>query len=194
VLVWSRNIGFQLITSGVLGVDTFFVLSGFLTAIIFAREVTKDKLSFRSLLLYYIHRYIRLTPAFLLVTLVSIHLTPYFGRGPVYPSVQGFETEGCHHRGWWTAILYIGNLFKGNEMCLPVSWYLYNDMQFHWIAPLALIPFVIGRKVIGFIVPILFVFVSIGSIVGIALSYPNMGLTGVTAIVTVSFHCLLLSE
>jgi hypothetical protein len=62
LLTASRNIAFQLITSGVLSVDTFFLLSGFLTAILFVRQIRKEKLTFRMMILYYIHRYLRLTP------------------------------------------------------------------------------------------------------------------------------------
>ncbi|CAF4631080.1 unnamed protein product, partial [Rotaria sp. Silwood2] len=151
-LAWSQNIAFQLIVSGLFSVDTFFVLSGFLTAVLFVRQITKEKLTFRLFILYYIHRYIRLTPTFVLVILVSINLTPYFGRGPLYPSKQGFEPDGCSHRGWWRSILYIANLFKSDDTCLSVSWYLDNDMQFHWIAPLALIPVVLRRKFLSSIV------------------------------------------
>jgi hypothetical protein len=191
VLAWSQNIAFQLIVSGLFSVDTFFVLSGFLTAILFVRQITKEKLTFRLMILYYIHRYIRLTPTFVLVILVSINLTPYFGRGPLFPSTQGFETDGCSHRGWWTSVLYISNLLKTDDMCLPVSWYLHNDMQFHWIAPLALIPFVIGRKPIGFIVATLFVLIGIGSVLGILLYYPNMNLNALTGLLSpVSFNFL----
>jgi hypothetical protein len=191
VLSWSQNMAFQLIVSALFSVDTFFVLSGFLTTILFVRHVTKEKLTFRLFILYYIHRYIRLTPTFVLVILVSVNLTPYFGRGPLYPSIQGLETDGCIHRGWWTSILYIANLFKVDDMCLPVSWYLHNDMQFHWIAPLALIPFVMGRKRIAFIVIALFVLIGIGSVLGILLYYPKMDLNAITGLLaSVSFNFL----
>ena len=178
VLSWSQNFAFQLINSGVLAVDTFFVLSGFLTAFIFVRQATKEKLSFHFMIVYYLHRYIRLTPTFLLVVLISITLTPYFGTGPFFPSDQGFEPTGCRDHYWWTSILYIANLVKPDDMCLSISWYLHNDMQFHWIAPLALIPFVLGKKRIGFLIVALFIFVSIGSIVGILLYYPTMPANG----------------
>ncbi|CAF4435367.1 unnamed protein product [Rotaria sp. Silwood2] len=107
-LAWSQNIAFQLIVSGLFSVDTFFVLSGFLTAVLFVRQITKEKLTFRLFILYYIHRYIRLTPTFVLVILVSINLTPYFGRGPLYPSKQGFEPDGCSHRVCLIFHLYVG--------------------------------------------------------------------------------------
>jgi hypothetical protein len=175
LLVWTRNVSFQLVINATLSVDTFFVLSGFLTAILFIRQVKKEgKLSPRLLFLYYVHRYIRLTPTFLLVILVSINLTPYFGQGPVYPSQKGFESDACRSGLWWTSVLYVGNLVKTHDMCLGITWYLHNDMQFHWIAPLALIPFVLGRKSISFIIATLFILIGIGSILSILLYYPNM--------------------
>ncbi|CAF1664171.1 unnamed protein product, partial [Adineta ricciae] len=175
ILVWTRNVSFQLIINALLSVDTFFVLSGFLTAVLFIREVKKkEKLSVRLVILYYVHRYIRLTPTLLLVILVSINLTPYFGQGPVYPTQKGFESDDCRYVHWWTSILYIGNFVNPHEMCLGITWYLHNDMQFHWIAPLALIPFVLGRKSISFIIAILFVLIGIASITGILLYYPDM--------------------
>jgi hypothetical protein len=182
VLNWTRNIAFQLIINAVLSVDTFFVISGFLTAILFVRQVKKEKkISFHLMFLYYIHRYIRLTPTLLLMILVSINLTPYFGYGPIYPSQQGFETTGCRTQYWWTSILYIGNIVKPDDNCLNIAWYLHNDMQFHWIAPLSLIPFAIGRKSISYFITTLFVFIGIGSILIILLYYPNMSLNSLTA-------------
>ncbi|CAF4933223.1 unnamed protein product, partial [Rotaria socialis] len=170
----SRNFAFQLITSGVFSVDTFFLLTGFLTAVLFVRHARKEKLSLRMMILYYVHRYVRLTPTFILVMFVSIYLTPYFGQGPLFPVQQGFESTGCRNGGWWTSFLYIGNFFKSENMCLSVTWYLFNDMQFHWIAPLALIPFVMKQRAIGYIMTILFVLVSIGSILSLLLYYPSM--------------------
>jgi peptidoglycan/LPS O-acetylase OafA/YrhL len=175
IVVWTRNLAFQLIINVVLSVDTFFVLSGFLTAIMFVRQVNKEKrLSFHLMILYYIHRYIRLTPVFLLIVLISINLTPYFGHAPLYPTQRGFESDGCRNQYWWTSVIYVGNLVEPDHMCLGIAWYLHNDMQFHWIAPLALIPFVLGRKSIAFVVAILFVLIGIGSTLGILLYYPDM--------------------
>lgn len=175
VLAWSHNLAFQLILRGLLSVDTFFVLSGFLTAVLFLRQVTKEGLSSRFMFMYYVHRYIRLTPTFILVMFTSMYLTPYMGRGPMYPSEQGFESEACHqHHYWWTSFFYIGNLIKPDNTCLSVSWYLFNDMQFHWIAPLALIPFAMGRKRIGFGIATCFVLASIASIAGLLLHYPHI--------------------
>ena len=126
------------------------------------------------MILYYIHRYIRLTPTYLLIVAISINLTPYFGSGPVYPNEEGFEAPACRDKYWWTSILYIGNIYKADDLCLPVSWYLQNDMQFHWIAPLCLIPFVLRQKPLAFIISILFILVGIGSTAGLLSYYPDL--------------------
>ncbi|CAM4801489.1 unnamed protein product [Rotaria magnacalcarata] len=108
------------------------------------------------MILYYVHRYIRLTPSFILVMFVIIYLMPYFDREPFYPTEQGFELTGCRNGYWWTSIIYIGNLIKADNMCLSVTWYLFNDMEFHRI------------------VTTLFVVVSIGSSLGLLLYYPSL--------------------
>jgi hypothetical protein len=175
VMVWTRNVSMQLIISGVLSVDTFFFLSGFLTTTLFVRQVKKEKkVSLRLMFLYYIHRYIRLTPTFLLVVMISINLTPYFGSGPAYPTQEGFESPQCRSKYWWTSIVYVGNIVKPDYACLGVTWYLHNDMQFHWIAPLALIPFAMGRKGIAIVISILFILVGIGSIAGLMINNPSL--------------------
>lgn len=183
VFAWSRNIAFQLMINAVFSVDTFFVLSGFLTAIIFIRRAKEEKrLSFRLMILYYLHRYIRLTPAFLLIVLVSINLTPYFGHGPIYPIRDGFETPQCRSKYWWTSIVYIGNVFQSEHMCLTPSWYLHNDMQFHWIAPLTLIPFVLRRKIFSYLIASALVLIGCISILFTLLYYPDIPLDFLTAL------------
>jgi hypothetical protein len=106
--------------------------------------------------------------------LISINLTPYFGRGPFFPSQQGFEPPQCRSTYWWTSILYIGNIVKPDYMCLGIAWYLHNDMQFHWIAPLTLIPFVLRRKSFAYFIASLLVFIGCGAILIILVYYPDM--------------------
>ncbi len=191
LLAWTKNLATQLLISVAFSVDTFFVLTGFLTVISFVRQVDKaKKVTLNMMILYYFHRYIRLTPTLILVVMVSINLTPYFGHGPFYPNEHGFETVGCREKFWWTSLLYVGNLVQPDDNCLGFTWYLFNDMQFHWIAPLALIPFVIGRQLIAFIVAILFILVGCGSILGILLYYPTMSVNTIEVFSrTVSLIC-----
>ncbi|CAF3075333.1 unnamed protein product [Rotaria sp. Silwood2] len=71
-----------------------------------------------------------------------------------------------------------------DEACLPISWYLYNDMQFHWIAPFILIPFVIERKFVASIIAAIFVFISISSILGTLIYYPTISFGPLQGIAT----------
>lgn len=196
LLAWNRNIAIEFIYSAEFSVDTFFVLSGFLTTILFVRQVEKEKrLSLRLMFLYYLHRYIRLTPTFILVVAISINLTPYFGSGPLYPTQQGFEAPQCRSQYWWTSLVYIGNIVKPDYICVPVSWYLHNDMQFHWIAPLCLIPFVIKRKPIAFITCTILILVGISSIAGLLIRYPDLqSSNGILGTPTVGFFMFDLNE
>jgi peptidoglycan/LPS O-acetylase OafA/YrhL len=182
VFSWTQKLVFVVILNAPLSVDTFFILSGFLTAILFTRQVENNKsngkpiLSTRLFFMYYIHRYFRLTPTFMLVVLVSVNLTAYFGRGPLFPSLHGFEPEGCS-KYWWTSLLYVNNLIKPDGMCLGVTWYLANDMQFHWVAPLALVPFVLKRKGISFLVVNLFILTSIICTAVILIANPTISVS-----------------
>jgi hypothetical protein len=112
----------------------------------------------------------------MLVVLVSVNLTAYFGRGPLFPSLHGFEPEGCS-KYWWTSLLYVNNLIKPDGMCLGVTWYLANDMQFHWVAPLALVPFVLKRKGISFLVVNLFILTSIICTAVILIANPTISVS-----------------
>ncbi|CAF1235690.1 unnamed protein product [Rotaria sordida] len=56
-------------------------------------------------------------------------------------------------------------------------------MQFHWIAPLALIPFVMRQKPIGFIVATLMTLLGIASVLAILLHYPDMSLNTIEAFI-----------
>ena len=92
----------------------------------------------RSILMTYVHRYIRLTPSFAVVLLVYTNLLPFTYTGPrsAFAREQALSTNECYEN-WWTNLLYINNFYPGSltKGCLPHSWYLANDMQFSILAP-----------------------------------------------------------
>ncbi|XP_067686169.1 nose resistant to fluoxetine protein 6-like [Haliotis asinina] len=142
----------QAVTNGTLSVDTFFVMSGCLVALLFLREKEKiGKLTVRQMVLYYVHRFLRLTPLYMTVLMFYVCVSGYFRHGPdVTPLL---DRENCR-RNWWVNLLYINNVYRSSstELCLGQSWFLANDMQFYWIAPLALIPLACGWPFIGILV------------------------------------------
>ncbi|XP_066999863.2 nose resistant to fluoxetine protein 6 [Anabrus simplex] len=130
---WSR----LTIMNGTLSVDTFFLLSGLLTSYVFLKEM--EKRGRFNILLFYVHRYIRLTPALAVMILMTVTLFNYGGEGPLWDSRHRTAREACE-KNWWANLLYINNYYDSGTMCLGQTWYLAVDMQLHFLSPLILIP------------------------------------------------------
>ncbi|GIY64964.1 nose resistant to fluoxetine protein 6 [Caerostris darwini] len=77
---WS----FEVILNGFYSVDSFFVLSGFLVAYLYFQQCSKNggKIPW---LYFYIHRYIRLTPVYMIMVAFFTTLNTYTNNGPLWP-------------------------------------------------------------------------------------------------------------
>ncbi|XP_066998619.2 nose resistant to fluoxetine protein 6 [Anabrus simplex] len=125
------------ITNATLSVDTFFVLSGLLVAYVFFQTVPKTN-SF-NIPMYYLHRYIRLTPAVAVMILLHNSLLRHAGTGPMWDMIQKAIGNSCPDN-WWITLLYVQNYVKVSKQCIIQAWYLSVDMQLFWLSPLVLIP------------------------------------------------------
>ncbi|PSN45474.1 hypothetical protein C0J52_08664 [Blattella germanica] len=126
------------ITNGTLSVDTFLFLSGLLMTYVFLKQM-KNKMKGFNIPLYYLHRYIRLTPPYVIMILFEGTLLRYLTNGPLLTATIDLMAENCQ-KYWWRNILYINNYFDPTEMCMGQSWYLSVDMQLFWLSPLILYP------------------------------------------------------
>ncbi|XP_053380232.1 nose resistant to fluoxetine protein 6-like [Mercenaria mercenaria] len=135
----AKRFTFQAILNATVSVDTFFVLSGLLVSYLSLREMKKrgGPLKF-NWLLFYFHRYWRLTPPYMLLLMLYVPTMKYWGDGPFWPQ-KGVDVDECKDT-WWTNLLYINNVYKSDKQCMGWSWYLANDMQFYVISPLMLVP------------------------------------------------------
>ncbi|KAF8796918.1 nose resistant to fluoxetine protein 6-like [Argiope bruennichi] len=126
---------FQIILNGFYSVDSFFLLSGFLVAYIFFQQVPKNdgKIPW---FYFYVHRYIRLTPAYMMIIAFWTTIYPYLSSGPLSLDVD--IDYNCKTNWWWN-LLYINNFQSTADQCMGWSWYLANDMQFYIISPLLLV-------------------------------------------------------
>ncbi|XP_035220831.1 nose resistant to fluoxetine protein 6-like [Stegodyphus dumicola] len=134
IMDFIRNWPFQIVLQGFYSVDSFFVLSGFLLTYLFLQELSKRE-GKMSWIYFYVHRYVRLTPVYMITLAFSATVYYYLGCGPFWP-----ETEidpNCKNYWWWN-LLYINNFQKSADQCMAWSWYLANDMQFFVISPLFL--------------------------------------------------------
>lgn len=131
------RIEYQLIVSAVLAVDTFFLLSGLLNSYNLLKLLDKTK-KFPAVL-YYVHRYLRTTPA--LAAIVLMYATWYvlIGEGPAWDTTTGIGKQLCVDN-WWPTLLYINNYYNPVSQCAGQSWYLAVDMQLYWISPFIILP------------------------------------------------------
>ncbi|KAK3779021.1 hypothetical protein RRG08_034279 [Elysia crispata] len=157
-----RGFTFQVMANGTLSVDSFFFMSGLLTAYMFLKECGKqEKVTWKQGILYYVHRYWRLTPPMMIWILVVACLVQYVGEGrPGWVDYYGAQL--CRDN-WWANLLYIQNIYSEKGGCIGVSWYLANDMQFYFLAPFVVLPWIYRKQILGFVMASLLIIVHLAS-------------------------------
>ncbi|PVD37234.1 hypothetical protein C0Q70_04229 [Pomacea canaliculata] len=140
----------QVVINSTLAVDTFFVLSGCLTAYLSLLTVRQDEgVSAKRVGQFYLHRYLRITPTYGIFIMFCTCLLPYFSGGPDWWRKSTEYYSSCRSY-WWTNILYINNFYRSHDdQCVPWSWYLSADMQLYWLAPILLLFLAAGFRIVG---------------------------------------------
>ena len=154
ILYHWRPASMQIMRGGFIGVDLFFVLSGFLiTSILLQEYVETGEISLRA---FYGRRALRLLPALslvliavfavsLLLALISTHLTPTKSEWAVAQSVQARSALPF-------VILYVGNWARAFHMAdlgsLSHTWSLAIEEQYYLVWPVVLV--VLLRRKISF--------------------------------------------
>lgn len=150
---WIHRFSIQIVTNAFFSVDSFFMISGLLNSYLFLKSIEKSgyKLSPNLFVKYYIHRIWRITPPYMLTVMVTACLTKYWGTGPEWPTADGLD--GNCRTYWWANLFYINNIVEVDHMCFGIAWYLANDMQFYFIAPIMLIPLAMGfsKKIYSYV-------------------------------------------
>ncbi|KAJ6223339.1 hypothetical protein RDWZM_001884 [Blomia tropicalis] len=129
----SHNLFSQVIVNGTFSVDCFFFISGYLVTHILLKHLqqTNDKLN---LSLFYLKRYLRMTPTMMVTIGFGATLLRYFGSGPEWTNSTAMFDSWCRSN-WWVNSLYIHNFVHIDNMCLSHSWYSAVDTQFYMISP-----------------------------------------------------------
>lgn len=126
------------VPNGFLGVDIFFVLSGYLITNVIYNEIKQNKFSFKD---FYIRRIKRILPAFFTVLLVGLALSRLLFLPDDYSEVKESALS---------AILFVGNFFFAqldggyfsgeiNQKPFLQLWSLAVEEQFYFIFPIILI-------------------------------------------------------
>nr|XP_006820816.1 PREDICTED: nose resistant to fluoxetine protein 6-like [Saccoglossus kowalevskii] len=135
-----KGFWYQAIWNATYSVDSFFYLSGLLVTYLSMKQLARNN-GKMNWLVYYIHRYWRITWVLLFVMLFYTYLTLHIFDGPMYQLTYEGVAESCKEY-WWTNILYINNLYPFPGVigpCIGWVWYLACDMQFYWLSPPILI-------------------------------------------------------
>ena len=138
-LIKRRN--FMLVFNGLPTVDSFFALSGFLVTYLLLKQLSKrGSLTPLQWIMFYTHRYVRLTIPYLITMLIEGWLYRFIMTGPraQQMTTTAMSSHKMCEQYWYTNLLYINNFvpWKATGACLGQSWYLANDMQFFVLAPL----------------------------------------------------------
>jgi peptidoglycan/LPS O-acetylase OafA/YrhL len=115
--------GWQITTRGFLGVDLFFIISGFLIVTLLLREQRQTRtISLRN---FYIRRFLRIFPPYYLMLLVV---------GTVAFLKPDGNTSEAVKRDLPYALLYVSNLVPMYSQ-LSISWSLSVEEQFYMVIP-----------------------------------------------------------
>ncbi|CAD5126504.1 DgyrCDS14615 [Dimorphilus gyrociliatus] len=138
-----KTFTFQSIINGQIGVDTFFVLSGFLTVRSFLKNMkkTNNHLPVKKMINHFVHRIWRILPLYAAVLCFYASFYKRIRLGPLNSVVNDIEL--CK-RYWWRNILFISNLFPITETCMGFTWYLSVDMQLYIVTAFGLFLYIIS--------------------------------------------------
>ena len=130
LMVLAFHFGF--LPGGSVGVDVFFVLSGFLITTILAEE-WRDRGSI-SLRRFYLRRALRLLPAFAVLLSMFAAEIP-FRPGPAEraSALQGLVVAACYMTNWPTLLAPV------DLGCLGPTWSLSVEEQFYLLWPIGLL-------------------------------------------------------
>lgn len=109
------------VTKGDLGVDLFFVISGFLIGGIIFKEI-KNKVHF-NFKRFYVRRFLRLTPVYVFTMILNMLILEKTGLGAI--------------GRYWSNFLYINNYIPHSPMAW--TWSLAIEEQFYIVVPFLLV-------------------------------------------------------
>ena len=171
--IWG-SLAFQAMEQAYPSVDTFFMIGACVLTYSTLKQLDKQKGgNFKFWIMFYVHRYLRLTAVYAMVIFFTATLWKHFATGPQSTYVD-YDVSSCQ-KSWWINLLYVNNFQLqwheySSHYCIGQGWYLANDMQFFIISPIFIVA-LWYNKLIGMVVCAAGVIVS--TVVPTWLAYAN---------------------
>jgi peptidoglycan/LPS O-acetylase OafA/YrhL len=140
----SQSFAFSFLSSGIVSVDVFFYLSGFLFYFNFAKVEGKIRNKIHFFTKSLAHRYLRLLPFYFIAIFFFTYIFPYIIEGGKSDSIHEVLTSCKTY--WISNVLYLQN-FWGTLNCVGHTWYLCDDM-IYFIASLIIFLIFERKKII----------------------------------------------
>ncbi len=137
----NSSIGPLTSVSGRAAVFCFFVVSGYYVEMILSERYTKSRLGSGATRAFYLARYIRLFPTYLLATVAAFSFAA-LGLGVEIPAAmhwhanQGVVSTFRTATTWFASLTMVGlNLVSVQDLILPPTWSLGVEISFYALAP-----------------------------------------------------------
>ncbi len=159
------------IKNGALGVDLFFVISGFLMgSILFNEFKSSGTLEVGR---FYVRRFLRLIPVYVVVMMMGLYFLYGIPGKPVWYNAENF----------WANLLYVNNFLTIPRQYMGWCWSLAIEEQFYLLLPACILLFMrLGKGRIRFLIGMMFMSIAIQYSVihfsGLVLPYRYAQLTG----------------
>ena len=138
---FQRNGAFAVVANAFPSVDSFFLIGATLLSYITLKELDKTNGGgIKFWVLYYVHRYIRLTGVYAIIIGFHATLLKFFAFAPQSNLIYPRLSYGCQ-KHWSKSLLYVNNLRWVSQdkhmvqSCLGQTWYMASDMQMFLVSP-----------------------------------------------------------
>ena len=138
-LVLGFHFGLGGLGGGFLGVDVFYVLSGFLiTGLLLAEYERRERIGLGA---FWLRRARRLLPALLLVLVAVTVMVRFAEPAGAYPGYRGSALSALFYASNWWQIATSGNYFVSTGAVSPLThtWSLAVEEQFYLVWPLVVL-------------------------------------------------------
>lgn len=132
---------FHVMLAATFAINVFFFISGFLCAVKLTEKLEKaaeEGSTVKTVLLCYLHRYLRLLPLCLFAVLAMLAVIPFIYSGQPLSSIIQWQQDKCK-TNFWQNLLLIQNFFTQRDTCLPWLWYFACDFQLFLLTPLLIL-------------------------------------------------------